>query len=260
MAATYDIYPLYLGESLQDKSGHTFRFNSGTKIRNVFYAYLIKGNGRTILVDTGICDEAFAKKHHPNLMLTAPKELDILTVLRQQHGIGTEDIDYIINTHLHWDHASNNHRFPGKKIYLQRRELHYAIDPLVLHWEVYEAPQSGIVPNWLKAANQFVLLDGSATLDEGIKVIPLPGHTDGLQGVLVDTTGGQYLLASDCVGLYENLAGIGLLPYTVAALHTDLSAYCQSMELVKKMENEQGVKIVPGHDEKVLEHKAFPLR
>src|SRR3972149_878825 len=48
-------------------------------------------------------------------------------------GIRPEDIDIVINTHLHWDHCYNNHLFPRATIYAQRAELQYAIAPLPLH-------------------------------------------------------------------------------------------------------------------------------
>ncbi len=79
-----------------------------------------------------------------------------------------------------------------------------------------------------------------------------------MQGVLVTTAAGPYLLAADCVNLYENLDGTGVLPYTVSSIHTDLKAYCVSMEEIQRMVREDSVAVIPGHDELVLRYSEYP--
>jgi Zn-dependent hydrolases, including glyoxylases len=257
MAAEYEIFPLYLGEIVKhEKSSHTYMHHYGEKIRSVFYAFLLKGNRKNILVDTGPCDELWAEKYH--IPIHVPKNVNILNVLETEHGLHAENIDYIINTHLHWDHCFNNNLFPGKKIYVQRKEYHYALDPLSIHGAVYESPQYGIIPNWMKVANQFEFIDGDIDIDDGISVLLLSGHSDGLQGVLVNTSEGKYLLASDCVNLYENWEGTDKLPYTLSAIHSDIKAYVGTMDRLKEMERQDHIIIIPGHDERIMNFRVFP--
>ncbi len=246
---------MYLGEILvHDKSSFTYQQNQGVKMTCPFISWVLLGsNGRKVLVDTGPCTEEWAKKYH--MPIRIPENGDILSVLRKRFDIGPDDLDYIVNTHLHWDHSCGNHLFPGKKIYVQRAELHYAIDPLPIHRPTYESPQYGVISSWMRAADQLHLVDGDVEIDDGVELILMPGHSDGLQGVLVNTTDGKYLLANDCINLYENWEKV---PRVVSGLHSDLKACFATYAKIERLEREQGIKILPGHDEKVLRAERYP--
>ena len=257
---SYKIYPMYLGEiPVHDKSSFTYQMNQGQKITCPFTAYLlVASDGRNILVDTGPCDEAWGAKYHMPLRISAG--LTILEVLKDRFGLEAKDIDYVINTHLHWDHCWGNHFFPGKKIYVQRREYEYALNPLPIHYPTYESPQYGVTANWLKTKDQFVFVDGDTEIDDGIQLILLPGHSEGIQGVLVTTEDGKYLLASDCINLYENWEGNGKQKHIVAGLHSDLKEYFKTYEKIEELERSEQIKIIPGHDPKVFEHEVYPFQ
>lgn len=256
--AEYLIYPMYLGEvSVQEKSCFTYLVDPGVKTICPFIAFLLLGNnGRIVLVDTGGSDAEWGTKYHNKV--SVPAGCDILSVLKNRFGLLPSDIDYIINTHLHWDHSWGNNLFPGKKIYVQKRELEYAMNPLPIHYRTYESPQFGVVSNWMKAKDQLVLVDGDVELDDGIRAILLPGHSEGLQGVLVHTCDGEYLLASDCINLYENWKGNAENRHIVGGIHTDLKAYYETYVKIEKLEQEEHIKIIPGHDMEVLEHGVYP--
>ena len=66
----------------------------------------------------------------------------------RQRGLEPGDIDVVINTHLHWDHCSNNALFPKATFYVQRDELGYACAPLPVHRQAYEK-NPGLSPGWL---------------------------------------------------------------------------------------------------------------
>ena len=168
-------------------------------------------------------------------------------------------MDYIINTHLHWDHSCGNHKFPGKKIYVQASELEYALDPLPIHRATYESPQYGVVSSWMRARDQLVTVDGDTEIDDGIRLILLPGHSDGIQGVLVTTENGPYLLAGDCINLYQNWEGNGKLRHIIGGLHSDVKAYFKTYEKIEALEQTEHIKIIPGHDVHVLDHKVYPV-
>ncbi len=253
-SVTYKIYPIYLGELYRhEKSFFTYMNNTGVITVCPFIAFLLLGtNGKKILVDTGGSDEAWGNKYH--MAYKRPEGCDILSKLRKDFWLGPEDIDYIINTHLHWDHAWGDHLFPGKGIYVQKKEVEFADNPLPTQYKTYEAPEVGLTANWKKVRNQLIEVDGDTVIDDGIELILLPGHTDGIQGVLVNTTDGEYLLASDCINLYENWE-----KQIIAGIHSDLRAYFDTYKKIKSLEIERKIKIIPGHDMKVLEQKMFPI-
>ena len=119
MLTTYKIFPIYLGEiPVHDKSSFTYMVDPDVKMTCPFISFLLLGsNGRKILVDTGPCDAEWGAKYH--MPLNIPDGCEIVEVLRRDFDLAPGDLDYIINTHLHWDHSCGNHKFPGKKIYVQ---------------------------------------------------------------------------------------------------------------------------------------------
>lgn len=122
-------------------------------------------NGR-VLVDTGMTEL------HPAVADMDPR----LTPLNKQ-DIDLSNIDIVVNTHLHFDHCGGNHLFAGKKIYVQRRELddaHNKDDYTIREW--VDAP--GV---------QYVPVDGEFELLPGLKLVPAPGHSDGMQMVVIET-------------------------------------------------------------------------
>ncbi|MDO9061380.1 MAG: N-acyl homoserine lactonase family protein, partial [Bradyrhizobium sp.] len=83
-----------------------------------YFVWLIRGNGRDILVDTGFnAEEAQARGRKLTL-----NPVDALA----RFGVATDDIKDVIVTHLHYDHAGNLDRFPGARFHLQDREMSYA--------------------------------------------------------------------------------------------------------------------------------------
>jgi N-acyl homoserine lactone hydrolase len=96
-------------------------------------------------------------------------------------------IDIVVNTHLHFDHCGGNHLFAGRPIYVQRRELDDARseDDYTIR-EGVEAP--GV---------QYVPLDDELELLPGLRLVPAPGHTRGMQVVVVETGGRPVVLGGD---------------------------------------------------------------
>ena len=252
---TYTIKPLYLGEMTKyEKSMHTFTFDYGVKMHSPYLAFLVQGDGKNILVDTGPKNLEVIKRYHSHVEADVPPEVHLLKVL-EKHGLKPEDIDFIICTHLHWDHCQNNDCFPSKKVYTQKREVLYAINPVELHWYTYESPQCGLTPVWASAGTKLVVLDGDEEIIPGIEVFLTPGHTPGSQCVRVNTEDGYYLIAGDTVNIYENWEGNAKYHHVPAGIHVDLREY---EETFKKMDKIDFKVILPGHDMKVLEHSVYP--
>ena len=250
---TYQIIPIKTGEFTHlEKSSFTYMIDAGITLVVPIIMYLIKGRDKIILIDTGISDEVWAKKyHHPIRQKEEEKPLNALI----QWGINPEDIEIVVNTHLHWDHCFNNQFFPKAKIYVQRKEMQYAISPLPPpHYLYYESYQIKMYPQWLKALDKIVSVDGDYVLCEGIELVTLPGHTPGLQGVLVNTTAGKYLIASDTIPIFENWVGNAMYAHIPSGIHYSLPEY---YETFKKMER-ICQHVLPGHDEKVFTKKCYP--
>lgn len=258
MAATYRIYPLKVG-SLPNlpKVNTTYLMNQGIFVEAPLFAFLLQGsNGKNILVDTGCWDREYAW-NLLNYEVHVSDEDHVLAVLKRDFDLEAADIDCVINTHLHFDHCFANHCFPGKPIYIQKAEIAFAKNPWPFFAVTYEAPSIGFSPNWLKAEDQIVPVEGTYEIAEGITLIPLPGHSPGMQGVLVDTEKGKYLLPGDQVNLYEQLEPNPVLPYIISGIHTSVADCMDSMEKILALMAE-GVTVLPSHDEKIGEHRCYP--
>src|SRR3546814_17210137 len=83
-----------------------------------FYFWLIRGANRNILVDTGFSACSAAARNRS--FLQTPE------VALAQLGLSTKDIDSLILTHLHYDHAGNVDAYPTAQVHLQHSEEHRA--------------------------------------------------------------------------------------------------------------------------------------
>ena len=129
-----------------------------------------------VLVDTGMTEL------HPALAEMAPR----LTPLTEQ-DIDLASIDLVVNTHLHGDHIGGNHLFAGKPIYVQQRELDDA-----------RSEENYTIREWLDAPGvQYVPVDGEYELLPGLRLLPAPGHSRGMQVVVVETGGKPLVVGGD---------------------------------------------------------------
>jgi len=132
------------------------------------YVHVIDHPDARILVDTGMTEL------HPVVVEALNPRLYPLS----EQGYDLASIDIVVNTHLHADHCGGNHLFPGKPIYVQRRELDDARS------DEHEYP----IREWVDAFGvQYVPVDGEHELLPGIRLVPAPGHTPGMQIVVVET-------------------------------------------------------------------------
>jgi len=93
----------------------------------------------------------------------------------------------VVNTHLHFDHCGGNHLFAGKPIYVQRRELEDA-----------RSQENYTIREWVDAPGvQYVPVDGELELLPGLRLLPAPGHTRGIQVVVVETSGRPDVVCGD---------------------------------------------------------------
>jgi N-acyl homoserine lactone hydrolase len=141
------------------------------------YVHVIDHPDARVLVDTGMTE------HHPRVT----EALDpTLRPLSEQEDFDLAGIDIVVNTHLHADHCGGNHLFAGKPIYVQRQELDdtRTDDDYLREW--VDAP--GV---------QYVPVDGELELLPGVRLVPAPGHTRGMQVVVVETGGRPIVVGGD---------------------------------------------------------------
>lgn len=115
-------------------------------------------------------------------------------------GLDPDDIDVVVCSHLHTDHCGCNEFFRKSTIVVHARELEVA--------KAADAVNSGYFPADWDHPIPMQVIDKQTDLfgDGKITLVPLPGHTPGTMGALVQLDrSGQFLLASDAVSVRANL-------------------------------------------------------
>lgn len=164
-------------------TGHRF---GGQRI--VAVAYLVRHRDATLLFDTGFpFDTPTSVDEGADALPTFPRRLESLLI---EAGSPIADLDLVANCHLHIDHAGGNFRLPGElPIYVQADELAAA-----------RLDDDAIVRDALAIEKQaYRPIDGEQEILPGIRLVPTPGHTQGHQSMLVETTDGTVILAGQAV-------------------------------------------------------------
>ncbi|MGH2428547.1 MAG: N-acyl homoserine lactonase family protein [Candidatus Limnocylindria bacterium] len=150
--------------------------------RVVVNAWLVRHPEATILVDTGIAD---------NLPEADVEELKFVRtpIAKALGGLGVspDQVELVINCHLHADHAGGNVHVPDARILVQPAELVAARGP------DYSIPEALDLDG-----GRYDERDGEHEPLPGIRVVPTPGHSPGHQSVAIETDAGRLLLAGQC--------------------------------------------------------------
>jgi N-acyl homoserine lactone hydrolase len=183
---TYTLIPIHIGKIKVDLGIMTYRMNYGIKQWSPMISWYVKGAEKHILIDSGIS----AKAGH--CYTDSPMEdfVDFAEGLKKVVGITPEDVDLVIQTHLHFDHVGNTYRCRNARVIVQKTELEYALAPHPMQGYLYD-------PNLLNGL-RFQLVDGDQEILPGINVIHLPSHTPGVQAVSVNTEKGRAVISGMC--------------------------------------------------------------
>lgn len=250
--SNWTIRPISVGTFQgQELSNLTYGQGFGVKVRTPSVIWVVSNGARTVLLDTGISDPEWAAAHHAPIDRSPSQEPRSALIAV---GVDPERVSTVVVSHLHWDHAHNNRLFPRARFLVQRRELQYALAPVPAHGIHYESPSIGMRPSWLDTLDRFELLEGDEVIDDGLTVVFLPGHTPGLHGLLVSTTGGRFMLASDCVSRFESWRGRPRHQWIPSGIFVDLETYYQSLRRVEELADF----VLPSHDMAVFDQEAYP--
>ena len=222
-------------------------------------AFLLEHPGvGPVLVDTGL---------HPSVAIDPKQNFGRLGALAfkgmkmdpaqavaaqlRERAIEPGDVEVVVMTHLHVDHASGMSEFPDATFLFDRRE-----------WAAATAPRArlhGYSARQFDHAFEYRLIDfeGEATEsfagfgrsldvfgDGSVRLVSTPGHTHGHVSVVVRTSQRELLLAGDAIYTTRALH-TGELPYRVEDVHL----YRRSLrEIQLYAERTPGALIIPGHD------------
>jgi glyoxylase-like metal-dependent hydrolase (beta-lactamase superfamily II) len=211
-----------------------------------YFVWLVRGEGREIIVDTGF-NRAVAAKRGRRITLPVEEGLRLM-------GVDAAAVKDVAITHLHYDHVGNFDLFPQATFHLQDLEMQYAtgrcmgVETLRHPYEVEDVV--GMVRRVYAGRVRFH--DGEGEIAPGVTLHHVGGHTMGLQIVRVATRRGWVVLASDASHYYANMEQGR--PYPIVYNVGDMvEGWRKAHALADSAEH-----VVPGHDPLVMERYPAP--
>lgn len=213
-----------------------------------FHSYVVKTGRYNILVDTCCGND----KERPSRPEFSNMNNDYLGALGRA-GVTAEDIDFVMCTHLHWDHIGWNTRlingewvptFPNAKYIMARREYE--------HWDrVYQSGEPNRHRNGFEdsvlpiiRAERAVLVDDDHEVDTGIWLEPCHGHSPGNVVINLKSGDARGVLSGDVIHHHIQLLHPHISPVP-ADMDSELSRKTRTAFIEKHADT--GHLLFPGH-------------
>lgn len=205
---------------------------------------LVEDGSTVTLVDNGAGTKWDAKgRDIYGFTLKSPEEI------LEPAGITPDDVDVVLDTHLHFDHAGGNTildetgeavpAFPNARYVVQKGELDFARQDNERIRASYE--RSNFDP--VDAAGQFDLIEGEVKVGERIEVLMAPGHTPFLHVPVVRTGEHTVAFLADLVPTASHVPYPWIMGYDVEPLRT-----LASKKRILPLAAREGWRVVFEHD------------
>ena len=179
-------------------------YSGSDRMRVHFECYLVRSQGRTLLVDTGLGDS----NSNPNVVANIGGGTDgVLLAELQAAGFEAGDIDTVFLTHLHPDHVGWNVARPGgiegdeSPTFPNARYVAHEAD-----WAAFETPRDSEIfgYDWwaqtvapLRRLGVLDLITGETELTGELTIVPTPGHTPGSMSMIINSAGERAFIMGD---------------------------------------------------------------
>lgn len=210
-----------------------------------YFVWMLENGAQRILVDTGYDEREARSRGRPILRDPA--------VALEAAGVQAADIETVIISHLHYDHAGGLGRFPKAQFHVQQSEMAFATGPCMCDAEIRAPFTADHVCDMVQRVFQgsVTFHEGSSEIAPGVTVHRVGGHSMGLQVIRVETSSGPICLASDAAHYYENFMEQKLFPIVV-----DRTAMIAGFDEITRLAGSAD-RVIPGHDPLVT--KRYPL-
>jgi glyoxylase-like metal-dependent hydrolase (beta-lactamase superfamily II) len=205
-----------------------------------YFVWVARRSDKVFVIDTGFNPTSAAERGRTMLRLPA----DGVRAL----GIEPEQVDQVILTHLHYDHAGSLGAFPRACFHVQDAEAAYATGRCMCHGYLRHPFDVEDVVGFVRNvyANRVAFHDGFSELAPGLTLHKVGGHSAGLQIVRVWTKRGWVVVASDATHYYDNMQRG--LPFPAVYNVGDMMEGFRTVQALADSPDQ----IVPGHDPLVM--------
>jgi len=250
----HTIKPLLLAKIHSEKGAMTYLTYHGKTIVRPYVMWFIQAEGKRVLIDTAIEAEDY-RNYHPGFKKLPFEAVQSFEDALAQVGCAAEEIDIVIQTHLHMDHVYNTPKCKNAVIYVQEAELKFALNP----HPIFEV----LFPRDIIRKLNFKILRGDHSILPGIDVMMVPGHTPGCQAVIVETSKGRAVITG-CCSIMDNfnppkdvktrVSPFATYPVIAPGIHSNLFQAYNSALKIKQIADI----IIPMHDPHMAEKKQIP--
>jgi glyoxylase-like metal-dependent hydrolase (beta-lactamase superfamily II) len=180
---------------------------------------LVRTGDKNVLIETGIGNKL------PEKLKAIYEPHEKLLESLDAAGVAPDEVDVVINSHLHFDHCGWNTvyrngnavaTFPKAKYYAQRGEWEHARKQLERDRVSYISDNYDPLIN----SGQMTLMDGDAQILPGISVAVYPGHTKYMQAIMIESGGKTACYISDLIPTSAHLDLTWVMAYDVYPLET----------------------------------------
>jgi 4-pyridoxolactonase len=241
------VHLLDSGSLVIDRSDVLWHIDVGTPVRFPVYSVLIDHPDGLIMYDTGY-DLDHVNRVLP-FELPEQTEGQNLTAQLKLAGYEPEQVNYVINSHFHFDHVGGNRILTEATTLVSKEELRHAQVP-----EPFERlGYSDLTFDF--PGVKYETVTGDIEIADGVWLFETPGHTAGHYSLLVQLDDAPSMLfAGDACYTFENLNR-----EIVAGFHLDPTASVDSIRRLKRLAKTHGAQIYPSHEmEPFLSWKRAP--
>ena len=211
-----------------------------------YYLWVIRGDGRVVVVDTGF-NQDMAEKRGRTLLRTPVQALQLV-------GVDAAEVKDVVITHFHNDHVGAFDSFPKATFHVQDEEMAFATGRYMRHDRFARPYEPDHVCGMVRLVfrDRVMFHDGDDEIAPGISVHRIGGHTAGMQCVRVHTRRGWVVLASDASHYYEHFETNRGFPL-VFHVGDLIEGYGKLKKLAASPRH-----VIPGHDPLVM-HRYPPV-